>query len=137
MKQIFPKGIISGTVEVHRFKHRVKSKIIYSILLLSIIGISAALPFVFLDIYSSAQGILDSEKERNQITSLYSGKIKSIAIAENQTVHQGDTLLVVGNTVGLEKLNLVTNQLEETTIFIKDLTYLALAIPLWLFDFLY
>jgi len=125
MKQIFPKEIISGTVEVHRFKHRIKSKIIYSILLLSIIGVSVALPFVFLDIYSSAQGILDSEKERNQITSLYSGKIKSIAIVENQTVHQGDTLLVVDNTVGLEKLNLITNQLEETTIFIEDLIYLS------------
>jgi len=125
MKQIFPKEIINATVEVHRFKHRVKSKIIYSILLLSIVGISAALPFIFLDIYSSAQGILESEKERNQITSLYSGKIKSIAIVENKAVQQGDTLLVIDNTIGLEKLNLVANQLGETNSFIKDLIYLS------------
>jgi len=125
MKQIFPKEIINATVEVHRFKHKVRSKIIYSILLLSIIGVGAALPFVFLDIYSSAQGILDSEKERNQITSLYSGKIKSISIKENQNVSKGDTLLVVDNAIGLEKLNLVENQLEEANTFIKDLAYLS------------
>ena len=57
MKQIFPKEIIDNTVEVHRFKHSLKSKIIYGIVLLSIIGIGASLPFVFLDIYSSVQGV--------------------------------------------------------------------------------
>ncbi len=125
MKQIFPKEIIENTVEVHRFKHSVKSKIIYGIVLLSIIGTSASLPFVFLDIYSSAQGILKSEKERNQISSLYSGKITSIFIKENKYVQQGGTLLIIDNTIGKEKLNLATNQLEETNLFIQDLTHLS------------
>lgn len=35
MKNIFPKEIVENTIEVHRFKHTVKSKIIYSILLLT------------------------------------------------------------------------------------------------------
>jgi len=125
MKQIFPKEIIDSTVEVHRFKHKVNSKIIYSILLLSVIGIGASLPFVFLDIYSSAQGILKSEKERNQITSFYSGKIKSIAIKENKLVQKGDTLLVIDNSIGTEKLNLLTNQLDQSKLFIHDLNYLS------------
>ena len=125
MKQIFPKEIIDNTVEVHRFKHSLKSKIIYGIVLLSIIGIVASLPFVFLDIYSSAKGILKSEKERNQIASLYTGKVTSVFIKENKYVHQGDTLLIIDNTIGKEKLNLVSNQLEETNLFIHDLTYLS------------
>ncbi len=125
MKQIFPKEIIENTVEVHRFKHSVKSKIIYGIVLLSVIGIGASLPFIFLDIYSSAQGILKSEKERNLISSLYSGKITCIFIKENKYVHQGDTLLIIDNTIGKEKLNLISSQLEETNLFISDLAYLS------------
>ena len=130
MKQIFPKEIISNTVDVHRFKHKVSSKIIYSIILLSLIGICIALPFIFLDIYSSAQGILKAEKERNQLTSLYSGKVKAIYITENQMVQKGDTLLVLDNTIGQEKLILLTNQLSEAKSFASDLGYLSNAYKL-------
>ncbi len=125
MKKIFPKEIINNTIEVHRFKHQINSKIIYSILLLSFIGIGLALPFVFLDIYTSSRGILKSEKERNQISTLYSGKIKAFYIKENQSVKLGDTLLVIDNTIGKEKLSLLTGQLEEAKQFINDLTYLS------------
>ncbi len=125
MKQIFPKEIINNSVEAHRFKHSIKSKVIYGIVLLSIIGIGASLPFVFLDIYSSAKGILKSEKERNQIASLYSGKVTSVFIKENKYTQQGDTLLIIDNTIGKEKLNLISNQLEQTNLFIIDLIYLS------------
>ena len=125
MKQIFPKEIIENTVEVHRFKHKVTSKIIYGILLLGILSISVAMPFVFMDIYSSAQGILKAEKERNQISSLYSGKIKAVFIKENQSVKLGDTLLIIDNTVGKEKLNLISSQLDQTNMFVDDLEFLS------------
>lgn len=122
---IFPKEIIANTVEVHRFKHRTRNKVIYTVLIISLLCLSASLPYIFMDIYSSAQGILKSDKERNQITSLHSGKISSIFIEENKYVQQGDTLLTIDNTVGLEKLNLLNNQLEETEKFICDLTTLS------------
>jgi HlyD family secretion protein len=125
MENIFPKEIIANTVEVHRFKHRSKSKIIYTILILSILCASMSLPFIFMDIYSSAQGILKSHKERNQITSLHSGKIKSIFIEENKYVQRGDTLLILDNIVGKEKLIILHNQLEEAVKFIHDLNYLS------------
>jgi len=122
---IFPKEIIENTIEVHRFKHKTSSKIIYGILILSILSIAFSLPFIFIDIYSSAQGILKSEKERNLITSSYSGKIASIFIKENKYIQKGDTLIIIDNTVGKEKSNFVSNQLEETNLFISDLTYLS------------
>ena len=125
MKQIFPKEILENTVEVYRFKHRVKSKIIYGIVLIAVISIAAGLPFVFLDIYSSAQGILKPEKERNQIVSLYSGKIKQVAIKENQSVLVGDTLLVIDNSINKEKIKLLSTQVKEHTLFAHDVNYLA------------
>ncbi len=124
MKQIFPKEIINSTVEVHRFKNKVTSKIIYSILLLSVIGIFASLPFIYLDIYSSARGIIKPKKERNKIISLFSGKIDSVFIKQNQFVKKGDTLLVVNNAIGKERLHLLTVQLNDSKLFVEDLTYL-------------
>jgi len=125
MKNIFPKEIIENTVEVHRFKHQTRTKVIYAIMILSILFTCASLPFLFMDIYSSAQGILKSDKEKNQITSMHSGKIKTISIEENKYVQQGDTLLTVDNTVGIEKLALLDNQLQEAAKFIHDLKYLT------------
>jgi len=125
MENIFPKEIIVNTVEVHRFKHRSRNKIIYTILILSILCMSISLPFIFMDIYSSAQGILKSDKERNQITSLHSGRLKSIFIEENQYVQRGDTLMIMDNIVGKEKLIILHNQLEEAAKFIHDLKYLS------------
>ena len=122
---IFPKEIIENTTEVHRFKHRTKTKIIYSIMIISILATCASLPFLFMDIYSSAQGILKSDKEKNQITSMHSGKIKTIFIEENKYIQKGDTLLTIDNTAGKEKLALLDNQLNETTKFIHDLKYLT------------
>lgn len=75
MKQIFPKEIIDSTVDVHQFKHTTKSKIIYSIILLSILIILVLLPFIKVDIYTSARGIIKPDKERLSITSLNSGKV--------------------------------------------------------------
>lgn len=125
MKNILPIEIVENTIEIHRFKHTVKSKIIYGILLLSIIGIGVSLPYISLDIYSSAQGILKSEKERNLISSLYSGKIQQIYISENNYVKQGDTLLIINNAIGKEKEVLLSNQLDETRLFAHDLNYLS------------
>ncbi len=125
MKNIFPKEIIANTVEVHQFKHQTKNKVIYTILIISVLCLCASLPFIFMDIYSSAQGILKSHKERNQITSLHSGKIKTIFIEENKYVQQGDTLLTIDNAAGLAKLKLLNDQLEEVEKFICDLNYLS------------
>lgn len=125
MKQIFPKEIIENTIEVHRFKHGVKSQIIYGILLLSILGAGISLQFIYIDIYSTSRGIVKSEKERNQIAAIYSGKIIKLFIKENKYVQQGDTLLVIDNPVGEEKLHLAFNQFTETKTFIHDLAYLS------------
>ncbi|QTD38433.1 hypothetical protein JL193_03810 [Polaribacter batillariae] len=46
-QQIFPKEIIESTVEVHQFKHSNKSKIIYSIILLTLISALISLPFFY------------------------------------------------------------------------------------------
>lgn len=125
MKNIFPKEIIDYTIEAHRFKHHTRTNIIYTVLIISILSTCVSLPFLFMDIYSSADGILKSDKEKNKITSMLSGKIDAMFIEENKYVQEGDTLLILDNIISKEKLALLDHQLQETLKFIKDLSYLS------------
>ncbi|MGZ0015439.1 HlyD family secretion protein [Yeosuana sp. AK3] len=124
MKQIFPKEIIDSTVEVHQFKHSNKSKIIYTVILVSILIILVLLPFIKIDIYTSAKGIIKPDRERLSVTSINSGKIVSTRLKNNSLVHKGDTLLVLDNTIVDEKLKLSSQQIADLNLFIKDVTYL-------------
>ncbi|WP_445737411.1 HlyD family secretion protein [Mariniflexile sp.] len=125
MKQIFPKEIIESTVEAHQFKHSSKSKIIYTVILLSVLIILVLLPFIKVDIYTSARGIIKPDKERLSVTSLNSGKIISTHVKNNSLVHKGDTLLILDNTIIDEKLKLSAHQMSDLSLFIEDLSYLV------------
>jgi len=124
MKQIFPKEIIDNTIHIHQFKHQVKSKIIYTVLLLMIISSLISLPFIWLDIYTNSRGILRPEKERNQILSLYSGRVDTIFIKQNQFVNKDDTLLIINNSIGKERLKLIKIKKGDNIDFAYDLEYL-------------
>src|SRR5690606_28035226 len=124
MKQIFPKEILESTVAAHQFKHSTKSKVIYAIIIIAILVLLISLPFIKVDIYTSARGIIKPDKERLSVASLNSGKIVSVNLKNNKRVQEGDTLLVLDNTIISEKLKLSSNQISDIRLFINDLTYL-------------
>ena len=124
-QQIFPKEILENTVEVHQFKHTHKSKIIYAIVLLSVIGALVALPFVKVTIYNTSQGLIRADKERILLQSSTSGTIVFHQLKNNLQVKKGDTLLLINNLAITQKINNITSQLEETNTFVKDLKLLS------------
>ncbi len=125
MKQLFPKEIIENTVEVHQFKHRRKSQIIYVILLVSFISGLVLLPFIKIDIYTTSRGILRASKERIPITSLQSGKVIIANMLDNQMVKKGDTLLMTNTLVISNQIKRLFSQIEENQMFISDCEYLV------------
>lgn len=125
MKQIFPKEIIESTVETHLFRLSTKSKVIYLIILLSIISILALLSFIYVDIYSTSRGIIKPEKERMPINAPITGKVKESYIVDNAQVKKGDTLLRFDTSIVAEQLNFIQRRMDETSIFIEDLDYLV------------
>ena len=122
MKQVFPKEIIESTVETHMFRHSTKSKVIYLIILLSVMTALALLPFTNVDIYSTSRGIIKPDKERITITAPISGKISTSYLNNNLFVKKGDTLLSFDASIIVEKLSLSKRQIEETNFLFK--TYL-------------
>ncbi|WP_299604978.1 HlyD family efflux transporter periplasmic adaptor subunit [uncultured Aquimarina sp.] len=124
MKQLFPKEIIENTVEVHQFKHRNSSKVIYGIILIAICIAFILLPFIKIDIYTTARGMLKPSKERITITPLQSGKVVFADLLDNQQVRKGDTLLMTNKEILDEKIELSSSKISETQQFITDCKYL-------------
>ena len=120
-KEIFPKEILDNSFEVHQFKHSTKSKAIYTLILVLVVTALAALPFLYVDVYVTARGIITPEEERITLVPIQSGRVVFAAVTPNQYVEKGDTLLVVEDPVFDEKWQLLQQQIDRTTIFIADI----------------
>ncbi|MGS2763454.1 HlyD family secretion protein [Sinomicrobium sp. M5D2P9] len=123
--EIFPKEIIDSTVEAHHFKLRNRSKIIYAVVLLAIMGFLLSLPFIYVDVYTTSRGIIKPEDERTVLTLINSGKVAYKNMVNNQRVEAGDTLLVLNNEQVSDKLSLYRQQIGENRAFVHDLSLLA------------
>uniref|UniRef100_UPI003D0D026A HlyD family secretion protein n=1 Tax=Tenacibaculum sp. TaxID=1906242 RepID=UPI003D0D026A len=124
-KQIFPKEIIENSIEAHQFKHSNKSKIIYSIILVTLIIILVSLPFIKITIYNTSQGLIRPDKERVLLQNSTSGKIIFHQLKNNLEIHKGDTLLLVNNLAITQKIKNTISLLNEIKTFIEDLEFLS------------
>lgn len=124
MKQVFPREILENTAEVHQFRHSKRSKGIYLIILLILIGTFIALPLVKIDVISQARGIIKPNMERIQINVISAGQVIYNGLLNNKEVAKGDTLLIL-NDQGIEqKLHFSDFQTRETLSYINDLALL-------------
>lgn len=124
-KQIFPKEIIESTIEVHLFKHTNRSKIIYSVILLSLIGALVSLLYIKVSIYNTSQGLIRPDKERILLQSGISGKVIFHNLKNNAQVTKGDTLLLINNVAITQKISNTNNLIEEGNNFISDLKMIS------------
>ena len=125
MNQVFPKEILENTAEVHQFMHSSRSKSIYLVILLLLIGAFMALPFLKVDVVSSARGVIKPNRERIEISLIHSGQVIYSKLVNNKKVAKGDTLLIIDDKGIDEKLNLTGYQIRETLSFIGDLNILV------------
>ncbi|MCI4642513.1 MAG: HlyD family efflux transporter periplasmic adaptor subunit [Flavobacteriaceae bacterium] len=128
-KQIFPKEIIENSVEAHFFKNRNSSKIIYSILILSLLILFLALPFIFVKVNHTSQGIIRPELERTVFLSSHNGFVEFSALRNNTNIKKGDTLLMLKNNAVTKNIEKVGHQIKEQNNFIHDLTHLVQSRP--------
>jgi len=122
---IFPKEIIENTTQTYIPKNSANSKIIYGVILTALVISIMALPFINVKIYSSARGIIKSDKERVKILSINSGKVLFSNIKNNKYVERGDILLIVENNVLDDQIALTEYESQKLRIQIEDLTYLV------------
>ena len=83
-----------------------------------------SLPFLRVDVVSTARGIIKPNKERVHISLISSGQVLFSNLANNKKVAKGDTLLILNDKGIDQKLNLSAFQTRETLSYINDLTLL-------------
>ena len=124
-KQLFPSDIIQNTTEAYLPKVAVRSQLIYSIVLLAIVGALVMLPFIVVDISVQSNGIIRTVADKTEIKSLISGTVKVVNVSENQNIAQNATLFVVATDDIDTKLNANDFQRQEKNDFINDLAVLT------------
>lgn len=125
MKTIFPKEILDYTSELYRYNFRKKNHIVYVVLLITLIIVAIALPFIKIDLYSSSRGMIRPGKERNKVTSPIDGRIQNVYVSENSIVKKGDTLISLDNNLILQELKLAQVQRDSLDLFIHDLNLIC------------
>lgn len=125
--KIFPPEIIENSQELNFSKHSVTSKIIYSTILLSLLGALGLLPFIEMNVGVRSQGLIRPVTELTQITAPVSGNILAIHTTENNKVSRGDILAVIESPRLNERLRFNQNRQEQLTRFIMDLETLQKA----------
>lgn len=122
--QIFPEDILHNTVEYHIAKHSKKTNLIFWVIFLALSAALVALPFIYVDIYTTSRGVISSHEKPVTLFAPVSGRITYFNLLENQSVKQGDTLLIVNQKILDERDNLLDLQTEDAEAYIADLKFL-------------
>ena len=121
---IFPEEILNNTVEYHIAKHSKKSNLIFWLIFFALFCVIIALPFIYVDVYSTSRGLIISEEKPVSLYAPTTGKITYYNLRENMFVSKGDTLLVVNQKILDERNHLLNTQKEDVQDFISDLEHL-------------
>lgn len=123
-RPIFPPEILESTVEVYHTHIHTRSKAIYWIILCLIMGAFAGLPLIKVDVTMQSRGIMRSPAENTVIQAGVYGEVIRYAMAENQSVSKGDTLIVLRTQKLDEQQQLTTAKIAENNRFIADIDLL-------------
>lgn len=122
---LFPQEIIENTQEHNFSAHSVQSRIIYSTIVLSLIGIIAATPFIYTDVGIRSRGMIRPVTEVVKIASPVTAQITSLKAKENSYVKKGSILATLNNADIAEKLQLNRSRFEKLVTYLEDLSLLT------------
>ena len=121
MKELFPKEIIENTQESNFSTHSVKSKVIYSVILLFLISLIAILPLIKVDVGVRSHGIIRPVNEIIQLSSPVSGPVRYLNAVDNSYVSRGQVIAVIDSPSINEKLRFIQSRKQQLSKFIEDI----------------
>jgi HlyD family secretion protein len=122
---LFPAAIMQRSVFNWLPRVRVHTQIIYVTVLLAILCILAALPFIKVDVSIAASGIVRPVTEKTELRSLVAGTIEQILVTDGASVQKGQVLLRLQEDISNSKLTQNNFELSQREIQIKDLETLV------------
>lgn len=119
--QLFPKEIIENSQQANFAKHSLKSKVIYSTIVVFLIGILFLLPFTDVDVGVRSTGVVRPITELVQIRAPVSGKIQVLNAMDNSTIRRGDIFATIESPELSERLRFNEERQQEISIYLDDL----------------
>lgn len=121
MKQLFPIEIQENTVQKHWVKRQTKSKVIYLIIIISLLAFCICLPFINIDVTSQSRGAIRTPNENNSLQSAIYAEVAEINLCENKLVNSGDTLIQLKTDEIDEQIYRLKQKQIENNQFISDI----------------
>ena len=121
MSQIFPPEIIKSSGENYFSEQSNSTPVIYLSAIIFLLATIFLLPFVKVQVTTQSEGIVRSGYEDNPIIAVVTGEVISCRIAENLSVHESDTLLLIASHRIDQQLRLFTFKQREDSTLCADL----------------
>jgi membrane fusion protein, peptide pheromone/bacteriocin exporter len=126
---LIPFSISEYSIETYLINITTRSRIIYWVIIWTVIISIAILPFVYVDVSVQARGYFQSDIEKQVIFTPFQGKVSYTTVRNGETVNKGDTLFVIDTeTIRAQHASLV-QRIEENDASIRDLEKLTKIIP--------
>ncbi len=118
---LFPSEIVDFSVESLFHRHRIRTHVIYNLIVGALVALGGLMPFVQVDVTSQSRGMIRSSVDDNTLLIPASGFVEKVLIRDNAAVHTGDTLLVVRSRQLLDSEEYLLEKRAQISSEITDL----------------
>lgn len=122
---LIPSYFTNNSIESYLIKVTSRSKIIYWIIIFSVLCGIILLPLIYVDVAINARGYFQTEIAKQIILTTYAGKVIFTSIKEGLFVNKGDTLFIIESEALSAQKKAVENRILDNSNAIKDLEKLT------------
>ncbi|MGF1587039.1 MAG: HlyD family secretion protein [Bacteroidales bacterium] len=123
--ELLPDSVIHNSIEVYSSRISRKSRVIYLIIIVSLIATLASLPLISVDISVQARGLFQADIEKQDITAPVNGRVAFTNIHTGNTVVAGETIFTMdagGLEAQLSALESIHNEHMRSIYDLENLT---------------
>jgi len=121
---LYGKGNIKSTFPHYIGSITLNSKKLYITILVILILVLFCLPFIKVNLYIKATGIIRPGTEKTPVHSLVSGKVSTVNCSESDSIYKGDIIVILDRNrkeFELEQLNSLSGQIMSEIHDLEDL----------------
>ena len=122
--QLYPADALDDSLETHLARYARAGRGVYFATLTLVIAAATALPVVKVNVTVRSPGIIRPATEKQEIHALVSALAAQVLVRDNQTVAQGDTIVLLHATALDDRAALLAARVVEKQSLLADLTLL-------------
>jgi HlyD family secretion protein len=122
--QLYPADALDDSLEAHLARHARAGSGVYVAALATVMAAAAALPLVKVSVTVRSPGIIRPATEKQEIRALVSALAAQVLVRDNQTVAQGDAIVLLRASALDDRAALLVARVAEKQSLLADVTRL-------------